>query len=110
MCAVMTTYEVTAVVITTNSIERFPAYMVTDQEPYVNGGLIFTFPTGLFTSPPTISATIETPLHASTITYTAEICTETINFAEIMVYENNSGVLSEAGTGTVTVHFTATGT
>lgn len=109
-CSGMATFETTAIVISSNSIESFPAYLVTDQQTYTTGGVVFTYPSSLFTLPPTISATIQTPSHADTITYTVEISSGDANSATAMVYENNSGALTEAGDGSVTIHFTATGT
>jgi len=108
--SVMETYEMTLDIISTNTTERFPAYMITDQQPYVNGGLVFTYPAGLFTSNPTISLTIDAPLHASNITYTVEVCLESSTSATVMAYENNSGVLTEAPTSSINIHFIAIGT
>jgi hypothetical protein len=107
-CA-MLTYEIAMDVISTNTIERFPSYIVTDIQPYVNGGLIITYPAGLFTAPPVISLTISAALHPSNITYTAEVCLENMSSCTIMVYENNSGVLTEAPTSSVNVNFVAIG-
>lgn len=109
-CAVMEIYEMTMDIISTNKTERFPAHMVTDILPYANGGLVIAFPVGLFTSPPRISLTIEAPLHASNITYTVEVCLENLTSATIMAYENNSGVLTEAPTSSINIHFIAIGT
>jgi len=105
----MLTYEMTMDVISTNAIDRFPGYMVTDIQPYVNGGLIINYPAGLFTAPPVLSLTIAAPVHPSTITYTVEVCVENTSSCTIMVYENNSGVLTEAPTSSVNVHIVAVG-
>lgn len=108
--ASMTTFEETALVITANEVDRFPAHTVTDLQPYVNGGLVFTYPTGLFTTTPIIIVTILAAPHASNITYTAEVCTENSLSAEVMVYQNNSGVITEAATSEVSIQFLAIGT
>jgi hypothetical protein len=105
----MLTYELTMDTISTTKIERFPGYMVTSAQPYVNGGLVFTYPTNLFTTTPVISATVLAALHASNITYTVEVCLESSTSATIMVYKNNAGTITEAGNSEVTVHFIAIG-
>jgi len=105
----MLTYEATMDIISTNTIERFPAHMVTDVQPYVNGGLVFVYPINLFTVPPVISLTISAALHPSNITYTAEVCVESAISATVMVYKNTSGVITEASTSEVSVYFTAIG-
>lgn len=105
----MLTYEIPMDIISTNKIERFPGHVVTEVQPYLNGGLIFTYPTGLFTTMPVISVSISTPVHASNITYTVEVCLESSSAAEIMVYKNTAGILTEAGNSEVNVHFVAIG-
>ncbi|HSC25160.1 MAG TPA: hypothetical protein VLB80_03015 [Candidatus Babeliales bacterium] len=106
---VMSVVTVTATITTDESIERFPAYVVSDQVSYVNGGLVFTYPTDIFTVAPTIRVAIETPAHVSTITYTAEITLNSALSATITVYKIDSGVQTEAANGEVIVHFVAAG-
>jgi len=105
----MLTYEMTMVVISSNKKERFPAFTVTEVQPYVNGGLVFTYPVGLFTANPVVSVTVFAAPHPSNITYTAEVCVESSSAATIMVYKDTSGVITEAANGEINVYLTATG-
>lgn len=105
----MLTYEVSMDVISPNKIERFPGHMVTEVQQYVNGGIFFNYPASLFTTTPIITITISAAPHASNITYTAEVCLENSTTAEVMVYKNVSGVITEAATSEVTIHFIAIG-
>jgi hypothetical protein len=95
--------------ISETKIERFPGYMVTDVQPYVNGGLVFTYPANVFTTMPVISATVLSALHANNITYTVEVCLESSTATTIMVYKNDAGTITQAGDSEVTVHFIAIG-
>src|SRR5438105_943381 len=61
-------------------------YMVFAQQPYVNGGLVFTYPAGLFTTPPVVHSSVFAAPHASSLTYTTEVCINSTTSAKIMVY------------------------
>ncbi len=105
----MSIYEATMDIISTNVIERFPGHIITDIQPYVTGGLVFIYPTNMFTVPPVISLTISTAIHPNNITYTAEVCVESSTGATVMIYKNSSGIITEALDSEVNVHFTAIG-
>lgn len=108
-CSGMATFDMSLVVITTNTISKSPAYLVTEQQSYTTGGTLFTYPSGLFTSAPTMSVTVEDPSPSSSIVYTAEASNASATSATIMVYANSSGVMAEAPNGSVTVHVIAIG-
>lgn len=105
----MLTYKLEMEAISTNKIERVPGYIVTEAKPYTPGGIVFTYPLDLFTLTPVITLTISAPVHADNIVYTAEVCLESPLGATVMVYKNMAGILTEAGTAEVTIHFLAIG-
>lgn len=108
-CKAMSIATITVEVITANTIERIPAYIVSDKQSYTNGGLVVNYPVGLFTTTPIIRLAVEAAPHASSITYTAEISSNSTASATIMVYKITAGTVTEAATAEVTVNFVAAG-
>ncbi len=94
----------------TNKQYHLSPNMIADKQPYIKGGLVFTYPIDLFSVNPIINISVSAPPHASNITYTAEVSAENTITATVMVYKNSSGVITEASTGEVNVYFTAIGT
>lgn len=104
------------VTLSPNITERVVAHIASDKQPYTAGGLVFTYPTGLFAAPPTIRISVENDLALpiDTKTYVALINANSSTSATIIVHKivNSSlGVtdITEASTGEVTIHFVAAG-
>ena len=77
--------------------------------PYTQGGLTFTYPTGLFTNPPTIQITIQSGTVLTTTLFTPMVTSNSAT--STTVYVNASTLLSilEATSSQVTVHLVAIG-
>jgi hypothetical protein len=104
----MTTATITQEIITSSSITMSNLYIVSDIQPYTNGGLIFIYPPGLFTAPPRVTISVQPNIsHSTTQAYTTEINSNNATGTTIMVYVINSGIVSEAPNGSVLVHLFA---
>ncbi|HLX52442.1 MAG TPA: hypothetical protein VKR58_00780 [Aquella sp.] len=103
---------ITQTVIDTDTIQRSDLDYVSDEQLYTTGGVIFTYPVGLFSVAPFINVSIQpTAPHGNTETFTVEVSANDANSATVMVYHlvTNAGVvsISEAPNGSVTVYFLA---
>lgn len=97
------------------AIERTAVYYVSDNQTYMSGGITFTYPSGIFTTPPNVQISIEqlTP-HPDDTTYTAEISANSATQTTITVYELDTLLavvsINEAPDNVVAVHILAMGT
>ena len=107
--ATMTTGAVTIAIITDNITTREPVNFASDKQPYVAGGTTFNYPAGLFTQTPTIRLAVEVAPHADTTTYTLEISANDALSSTVMAYKITGGIVTEAATNEVTIHFIAAG-
>ena len=98
----------TDVATATNETDHIQAYISYGQQSYTTGGAVFTY-SAPFTANPTLGITVEDPSPSSSSIYTAEATGNSTSSVTIMVYENSSGTLTEAGTGSVNVHVIAIG-
>jgi len=103
---------ITQTVIDTDSIQMSDLDYVSDEQPYTTGGVIFTYPVGLFSVAPFVNVSIQTTApHGNDETFTVEISANDANSATVMVYHlvTNAGAvsISEAPNGSVTVYFFA---
>jgi len=90
--------------------ERNVVHYATEGKDYVNGGITFSYPSGLFSQVPTVRITIETKMGYSS----SELITPciTANSATQTTIRVNKGTVSsfeEAPTGYVRVHLFAVG-
>src|SRR6266404_3703808 len=86
--------------------ERSPLSFVSDAQTYTNGvgGITFTYPVSLFTSPPCVQVSIVQNVgHPDTQAYVAEVSANSASSTTVMVYVVNAGLVSEAPTGVITV-------
>lgn len=77
---------------------------------YVDGGLTFTYPVGMFAGPPCILVTAELKdmVYTATEVVVAEITNNTATQTDVRI--NKVGdIIEEAATNEVTVHFAASG-
>ncbi len=91
-------------------IKREILHYAAEEKDYVNGGITFSYPSGLFSQAPTVRITIETKLGYSSL----ELITPciTANSATQTTIRVNKGTVSlfeEAPTGFVIVHLFAVG-
>lgn len=107
--ALMTVAKITVEIETDDMIERFPSSIVTDAQPYVNGGLVFTYPLDTYTLAPNVNVTIQVASHASSFTYTAEVSANSASSATVTVYKISGGTVTEAATNEVVVQFSSRG-
>ena len=87
-------------------VERSPWAFVSDEETYTSGvgGITFTYPVNLFTSPPCVQVSIMQNVgHADTQAYITEVSANSTSSTTVMVYVVNAGVVNEAPTGAITV-------
>lgn len=100
-------YYIQEVVLPTR-IEMNTVNFFDDTQSYTTGGITFTYPSGWFTQPPMIQVTLQQNVsHATTLTYTAEVVSNSTTSTVVMVYEINAGVVSDAPTGVVTIIISA---
>jgi hypothetical protein len=105
-CYGMTSGFIIQAIITGGKTERSNLNFASDAQVYTNGigGVTFSYPSNWFTQPPIVQISLQQDSpHPATMTYTAEIVTNTVNATTIMVYSINSGLVNEAPTGTITV-------
>lgn len=104
--AAMLTGTITQNVITNSSITRSAIYIVSDEQIYTSGtgGIVFTYPTDLFTLPPVVQISVKSNIsHPATEAYVAEISANSTTDTTIMVYKINAGVITEAASNDITV-------
>lgn len=96
--------------ITASSIMREHGHAVLDQQLYINGGVTFVYPVGLFTQTPIIVAVVEAAAHNDMLTYNAEVVSNSSVSTTIVVYKiSDGGTVEQAATNEVTVHIRASG-
>jgi hypothetical protein len=77
---------------------------------YTNGGLVFTYPTNLFTDAPTVVVSIELlSSYDSSTFYVAQVIDNSSTSATVYVSTGTLSTLEEAATGSVNVHLWAVG-
>ena len=108
----MVTGSVTQNIITSTSETRKELYIISNFDNYTTGGLVVTYPVGLFTLPPVVQLSVQpTAPHASDSTYVAEISANSASSTTIMVYliSTTLGIVSvaEAPNGSVAVNLLA---
>jgi len=86
-------------------------YLVLDQQLYTAGGITFTYPSCMFTNPPTVQVLIEpNPLNQNS-NFLVEVITNSTTETVVMVYEahytGESIVVTEADSGSVLVSLNA---
>ncbi len=91
-------------------IERSVVHYAAEEKDYVNGGITFSYPSGLFSQAPTVRITIETKMGY----YSSELITPciTANSATQTTIRVNKGTIAsfeEVSTGDVSVHLFAMG-
>ena len=100
------TGTITQNITTSSSITRSAAYIVSDEQIYTSGigGIVFTYPTDVFTLPPVVQISVKsnTP-HPTTEAYVAEISANSATETTIMVYKISSGVITEAASNDISV-------
>ena len=113
-CKGMNTATLTLQVTMNNITQNIQGYIASQKASYTAGGLIFTYPTALFTVAPMIRLAIEANVaHTDNITYTAEVSANSATSATVMVYKFTTTLglvsIAEAPSGDVTIHFVAAG-
>lgn len=96
--------------ITAGHIQKTILHYAAEEKDYVNGGITFTYPTGLFSQAPTVRITIESKIGYSaseliTPCITANSSTQTT----VRVNKGTLSVFQEAATNDVAVHLFAVG-
>ncbi len=77
-----------------------------DVASYVNGGVTFTYPVGLFSTAPTIRVSLEgnTTAYSTSQVFVAEITTNSATSTTIRVNLVTTSTITEASNNEVTVH------
>jgi hypothetical protein len=102
MNGVTTQYDYTALGQVTS---LSPCQFASDREQYINGGLTFSYPDGLWINVPRVVATVELNGAASaTTTYSVVITSNSATSTTVMVYRiANGGIVTEADSNEVKV-------
>lgn len=92
-------------------LSRTKMYLVLDQQLYTTGGVTFTYPSGMFTNPPTVQVSIEpNPLNPNS-NFLVEVISNTTQETVVMVYvaqyTGESIVVTEAPAGSALVYLNA---
>lgn len=102
---------ITSQVVSPGSIEYGTAFWYSASVSYVNGGVTFTFPTGLFLQTPIVQVSVLLNGAFSALTVVNPVITA-VSATSVTVRVNSGTILSigEAGTNSVTVFIWAIGT
>jgi hypothetical protein len=110
-CYGMITAAITQEIITTSTITRSPLHIVIDAQTYTTGGITFTYPVGLFTLPPFVQVSVQSPSHPMDQAYTVEIENHSASSTTVMVSlvqtVGPAVVVNEAPNLSVTVYLLA---
>lgn len=101
---------ITTQVISPGSVENGTAYWYSDSASYVNGGLTFTFPTGLFVQKPNIHITVAVNSYSSLNTVSYVVTQVSNTSVTVRVNVGTLLTIGEAATNQVTVYIWAIGT